>query len=106
MLNGLASAEILAGPPPVHNDKEWTEAARRSARQLGLNVIVPTVSPASEDFSFYQQQVPGVFLFVGTSGSKEWHHPAFELDEAALPDASALLAELAIRALGMLNASD
>lgn len=94
-----ADIQMLAGPPPVHNDKEWTEAARRSARQLGLNVIVPTVSPASEDFSFYQQQVAGVFLFVGTSGPQEWHHPAFDVDEEALGHTAALLAETAQSAM-------
>jgi len=94
------------GPPPVVNDPKLTRLAKESAFSLGLNVASGVTSPASEDFSFYQQKVPGVFLFVGTSGSREWHHPAFELDEAALPDASALLAELAIRALGTLNAPD
>jgi len=93
------------GPPPVVNDLQLTQLAKESAFSLGLNIASGVTSPASEDFSFYQQKVPGVFLFVGTSGSQEWHHPAFELDEAALPDASALLAELAIRALGTLNAS-
>lgn len=94
-----ASVRWSGGPPPVVNDAELTRLAEQSAAALGLTALGGVTSPASEDFSFYQRQVPGVFLFVGTSGRREWHHPAFELDEAALPDAAALLADLAERTL-------
>ncbi|KAF6582700.1 amidohydrolase, partial [Paenibacillus sp. EKM208P] len=43
--------------------------------------------------------IPGVFVFVGTAGSQEWHHPAFDLDERALPGTAKLLASLADSAL-------
>lgn len=36
---------------------------------------------------------------MGTSGTKEWHHPAFTLNEDALPVSAAFFAELAVRAL-------
>ncbi|OWA36629.1 hydrolase [Saccharibacillus sp. O16] len=94
-----ATVRWSGGPPPVVNDARLTRLAEQSAEALGLTVIGGITSPASEDFSFYQQQVPGVFLFVGTSGSQEWHHPSFDLDEAALPDTAALLADLAQRTL-------
>ncbi|MDO3409125.1 amidohydrolase [Saccharibacillus sp. CPCC 101409] len=94
-----ASVRWSGGPPPVVNDAELARLAEASAESLGLKAAAGITSPASEDFSFYQREVPGLFLFVGTSGSREWHHPAFELDEAALPDAAALLADAAVRAL-------
>jgi amidohydrolase len=40
-----------------------------------------------------------LFVFMGTSGSHEWHHPAFDVDEAALPLSAQFFAGLAERAL-------
>lgn len=41
---------------------------------------------AAEDFSFYQQQVPGVFFFLGTGHTPELHAPDFQFnDEEVLP---------------------
>ena len=44
---------------------------------------------ASEDFAFFQQQVPGVFLFLGVANQNEgWidyvHTPTFRPDETAI----------------------
>ncbi|PQZ57210.1 MULTISPECIES: M20 peptidase aminoacylase family protein [Bacillus] len=90
------------GPPAVHNDKVLTNLSVQIAEQMDLNVISPTPSMAGEDFSFYQQETPGSFVFMGTSGTHEWHHPAFTVDEKALPISAeyfALLAEGAIHQL-------
>ncbi|HZG82067.1 MAG TPA: M20/M25/M40 family metallo-hydrolase, partial [Brevibacillus sp.] len=70
---------------------------------LGLTAVEPAQSLAGEDFAYYQKKVPGLFLFVGTSGSREWHHPAFDLDERALPITAKYLAELAELALRSLS---
>lgn len=94
-----ASLRWIQGPPPVHNDKHWSELATAVAEQTGLNPIIPLPSSAGEDFAFYQKQVPGVFVFMGTSGSQEWHHSAFDLDEGALPISARYFAELAEQAL-------
>lgn len=41
---------------------------------------------AAEDFSFYQQRVPGVFFFLGVGNTPELHAPDFSFrDEAVLP---------------------
>ncbi|MES5893159.1 MULTISPECIES: M20 peptidase aminoacylase family protein [Bacillus cereus group] len=90
------------GPPAVQNDKVLTDLSVQVAEKMNLNVISPTPSMAGEDFSFYQQEVPGSFVFMGTSGAHEWHHPAFTVDEKALPISAeyfALLAEEAIHQL-------
>ena len=56
----------------------------------------------SEDFSFFQQRVPGLFFFLGvTPPSQDWrtaatnHSPLFQADEGALP--------VGMRALGHLT---
>ncbi|WP_435166041.1 amidohydrolase [Paenibacillus glycanilyticus] len=89
----------IEGPPPVHNDEGLAELAWREAERLELLPVNPVPSLAGEDFAAYQQQVPGLFVFVGTDGPQEWHHPAFDLDERALPVAADFLAGTAIRAL-------
>ncbi|WP_002146267.1 M20 peptidase aminoacylase family protein [Bacillus cereus] len=94
--------QFYPGPPAVQNDKVLTDFSVQIAEQMNLNVISPTPSMAGEDFSFYQQETPGSFVFMGTSGTHEWHHPAFTVDEKALPISAeyfALLAEEAIHQL-------
>jgi metal-dependent amidase/aminoacylase/carboxypeptidase family protein len=70
-----------------------------TAANLGYTSVKPVPSPAGEDFAFYQQAVPGLFVFTGTAGSREWHHPAFDLDEAALPVGAGFFSSLAVRVL-------
>ncbi|ACK92458.1 M20 peptidase aminoacylase family protein [Bacillus cereus] len=90
---------FYAGPPAVHNDTSLTNLSTQVAETMNLNIISPTPSMAGEDFSFYQQEIPGSFVFMGTSGTHEWHHPAFTLDERALPISAAYFALLAEKAL-------
>jgi amidohydrolase len=94
-----ARVKWVDGPPAVVNDKKWADTATRIGSKLGYQVIEPTPSPAGEDFSFYLQQTEGLFVFMGTSGPHEWHHPSFDLDEAALPIAASFFASLAAEAL-------
>ncbi|BFT74218.1 amidohydrolase [Paenibacillus sp. P36] len=91
-----ASLRWLQGPPSVHNDEALAEAAGKVAKRLGFEVTTPTPSPAGEDFAFYQQDIPGFFAFMGTSGPREWHHPAFDIDERALSVSALFFTELAV----------
>lgn len=75
----------------------------KSAEALGYRAVKPELSLAGEDFAFYQRVVPGLFVFIGTEGSQEWHHPAFNLDEQALPAAARFLADAAVRSLEYYN---
>ncbi|KYZ66748.1 M20 peptidase aminoacylase family protein [Bacillus sp. GZT] len=90
---------FYAGPPAVHNDTSLTNLSTQVAETMNLNIISPTPSMAGEDFSFYQQKIPGSFVFMGTSGTHEWHHPAFTVDERALPISAEYFALLAEKAL-------
>ncbi|TVY04254.1 amidohydrolase [Cohnella terricola] len=92
------------GPPPVINDSEWAARATLVASSVGLDPIEPAPSAAGEDFAFYLQETPGLFVFFGTSGPAEWHHPAFDVDEKALPLAADFFAALSVDALNQLNA--
>ncbi|MCM3134650.1 amidohydrolase [Paenibacillus polysaccharolyticus] len=99
-----ATVRWIQGPPAVVNDASLALDAEQVVSELGLNRVRPLPSPAGEDFSFYQKEVPGLFLFLGTSGPHEWHHPGFDVDEQALPIGAHLLAELAEQALKRLQA--
>ncbi|HDR7782422.1 MULTISPECIES: M20 peptidase aminoacylase family protein [Bacillus] len=90
---------FYAGPPAVQNDTSLTNLSSQVAEKMNLNIISPTPSMAGEDFSFYQQEIPGSFVFMGTSGTHEWHHPAFTIDEQALPISAEYFALLAEKAL-------
>ncbi|MGD6891138.1 M20 peptidase aminoacylase family protein [Bacillus mobilis] len=90
---------FYAGPPAVHNDTSLTNLSTQVAEKMNLNIISPIPSMAGEDFSFYQQEIPGSFVFMGTNGTHEWHHPAFTVDERALPISAEYFALLAEKAL-------
>ncbi|SFF11003.1 amidohydrolase [Paenibacillus algorifonticola] len=94
-----AAVRWIKGPPAVQNDAALVEAAVAAAHDALLNVIEPLPSSAGEDFAYYQKQVPGLFFFMGTAGPQEWHHPAFDVDEQALPLTAVYFANLASRYL-------
>lgn len=82
--------------PPVVNDGPFSEAVLLQATEL-LGREQTKVAPMmlGEDFSWYQQQVPGVFAFLGCRSPEQKecypnHHPCFTVDERALADAMAL----------------
>lgn len=100
-----AAVKWLEGPPAVDNDQHWADTAVQTAKELGYQVVSPTPSPAGEDFAFYLKETEGLFVFLGTSGQQEWHHPAFDVDESALPVAASFFAALADNALRKLAPS-
>lgn len=92
----------IEGPPPVTNDEALAQLGLEAAAAAGLEAVVPVPSPAGEDFAVYQREIPGLFVFMGTAGPQEWHHPAFTLDEAAIPVSIRFWTELADIALKQL----
>jgi len=89
----------------TYNDPALTQQVLPTLRDVaGANhvTLTPPITPA-EDFSRYQQRVPGVFFFLGitppgTDPSKAGpnHSPRFFVDEAALPTGVRALAHLAV----------
>ena len=51
-----------------------------------------------EDFAYYLKKVPGAFLFFGMGDGTQYphHHPGFDIDEKALPEATYLMTALAL----------
>jgi amidohydrolase len=98
-----ARFEYTLGYPAVVNDSGMVEFATRVARRvLGEDCLQP-FDPimGGEDFAYYLQKVPGAFLFLGAGDGRAFphHHPAFDIDEKALPSGVLLLASLALEFL-------
>lgn len=70
-----------AGYPPVRNDQALFEQARTALAELQ---VLDEPLMISEDFSFYQQQLPGLFLLLGTGTGIPLHADTFDFDESVL----------------------
>ncbi len=91
------------GYPAVMNDESMTNLVLEvAAKALGPDKIV-RIDPVmgGEDFAYYLQQVPGAFLFFGMGDGTRYphHHPGFDIDEKALPQAVLLLTSLVLEYL-------
>lgn len=92
------------GYPAVINDEDTTKQLLKAAgvfmKPDRIKMLKKPIM-AGEDFSFYQQQFPGTFFFLGT-GSDEadskwsWHHPRYNVDERAFKTGAAVMASLAL----------
>ncbi|CAN1286403.1 IAA-amino acid hydrolase ILR1-like 4 [Linum perenne] len=92
--------------PPTVNHKDLHNYFTTVASELlGGASKVTEMQPlmGSEDFSFYQETVPGYFFFLGMYDGKKklesGHSPYFEVNEDALPYGAALHASLAAQYL-------
>ncbi|MFD2701317.1 amidohydrolase [Paenibacillus shunpengii] len=94
-----ATVRWIEGPPPVNNDPILAKLGTAAAAAAEYMTVVPVPSPAGEDFAVYQQHIPGLFVFMGTSGLHEWHHPSFDLDEQSIPVSIGFFTALAELAL-------
>jgi amidohydrolase len=103
--NALAEVKIEKAVAPTVNDPALTErmapALKRALGEAGVKVQ-PRVMVA-EDFSYFQQQVPGLFYFVGItpkdqdmSAAPPNHSPRFYIDESGLLPGARSLAALAV----------
>lgn len=86
MFHVETSVEETMAYPAVCNDPALYKSALQHLS--GRRIVEPAPVMISEDFSFYQQAVPGLFAFLGT-GSPEHDEPLhsarFTFDEGVLP---------------------
>lgn len=86
-----ADVEINTMYPVTYNDPKLTEQMIGSLESLAGkdNIKITPAVTGAEDFSFYQEKVPGFFYFLGgmTKGKKPeeaapHHTPDFQIDES------------------------
>ena len=94
-----AALEWLAGPPALINTPEWADFALRHAADRGWQSREAEPMMGGEDFAVYLEQVPGVFVSIGSASNYGLHHPAFDPSEAAIAPAIDYFSTLAPRAL-------
>jgi amidohydrolase len=90
------------GAPSVNNDPALTGFVRETAQSLGFPVKPCASGMGGEDFSIYQEKIPGVFLFIGVGSPQAGHHPGFAANTGYLHRASELMAALGKGALNRL----
>ncbi len=80
----------------VDNDPGVAALVRRNVDEDRLRHLEPVMG--GEDFSAYQQAVPGCFFIVGAGGPDGFphHHSRFTIDEQALPVAHDVLVRTAL----------
>jgi amidohydrolase len=100
-----ADVQIETGYPVTINDERLTNRMLATLQRMAGAENVEETLPwtASEDFSKFEQKVPGEFVFLGvTPRTKDWHtaaanhSPLFEADEAAFPVGMRVMAGLAL----------
>jgi len=74
--------------PAVINNPRITALVERAAGQV-LGSVVSEATLGGEDMSFFLQQVPGCYFFLGSANpelglDKPHHHPCFDFDERAM----------------------
>jgi amidohydrolase len=88
-----AKVEITTGYPITYNDPALTGQIAPTLQRVGGsgNVRVVNAVLGAEDFSFFQQKVPGVFFWIGTRPKSQTpeeaasnHSPLFYVDESGL----------------------
>jgi amidohydrolase len=96
--------------PVTINDPALTRAARpvleRLAAEAGTGFIEPPKATGSEDFSFFQRVVPGLFFLLGVTPNDQDpktaapnHSPRFFVDEQALVVGVRAMARVAVGVL-------
>ena len=100
-----ADVEIERGNSVTRNDDALTRQMLPTLERVAGQGKVLELPPqtVAEDFSAYQERIPGLFLFLGvTPPDQDWktaasnHSPRFIADERALPVGVRALVELAV----------
>ncbi len=97
-----AELEYTRFVPPTINDEELTKQFIETAKGIigEERVQISPLIMVSEDFSYFQEKIPGVFFFLGcgnpAKGTDNPHHsPRFNVDDDALSTGVELLAGFA-----------
>ena len=86
-----ATVTIETGYPIVHNDPALTARAAPTLARVAEEVVIGNAVLGAEDFSFFQEKVPGLFYWLGTRPKNQTaeqaasnHSPLFYVDESGL----------------------
>jgi len=103
-LGGEYELTVREPYPATYNDPALSDLVRVCACEIvgEAHVLEAEPSMAGEDFGWMSSRIPGAYFKLGVEieGREiHYHQPTFDLDEAALPVGSAVLAASALRFL-------
>ena len=89
-------------PPTVNHPDQTLFAAEVAASLLGEQAVdrSPEPSMGGEDFAFMLEEVPGSYVWLGTGGEFDLHHPRYDFNDEALPMGASFWVELVEARLG------
>ena len=103
-LRGEAQFRHVRGAPAVLNDPSVAEVVAEVATCVVGSDNVITIPPpqVGDDATFFLREAPGCYFLVGCGNSRRGitashHSPQFDIDEDALPLATRVLTEAALR---------
>jgi len=99
-----ATVELESYAPVTYNDPELEALMAPALRRVGGDRVDANtrVTTTAEDFAYFQERVPGLFIFLGVTPEDQLedaapnHSPRFFADEAALPVGVRVMASLAV----------
>lgn len=91
-----AKVEWIAGPPAVYNDGKMAEKSIQAAKKQGFSVVPEESSMGGDDFSLFEEHVPGCYIKIGTGKGQFIHQPGFKVDKRVILPAALYLTELII----------
>lgn len=109
-----AAVDILPNYETTVNDRELTaQMAPVIHRAADGKVAEAPLAGASEDFSFFANEVPGLYVFLGVTPADQDpataapnHNPRFFVDESALVVGARTMASLAVNFLAQAENND
>ena len=86
------TVDKVFGYPAVINNPEIAAVVAEAGRETAGAEAVIEIGPSmgGEDFSYFMQKAPGMFLMLGggnpaTDAIYPHHHPKFDIDDSVLP---------------------
>lgn len=101
-LGGRAELDYTRGYPSVVNDQGLVQLAERALTRpdsLTELLLAERPAPTGEDFAYFAQAVPGLFLWLGAAESKDspgLHSPYFNFPEEILLNGIQAVSSIAI----------
>lgn len=92
-VGATAEVEIIPQTPVTYNDPALTDKMLPTLQAVAgpQNVILAKAVTGAEDFAFYQEKIPGLFIFVGgmpkgkdPATAAPHHTPDFYVDESGM----------------------
>ena len=92
---GTASVNYVRGYPILTNSPDQTEFAAEMARRVSGDCAEAPPIMWGEDFSYFLQEKPGAYIWMGIGPNASLHHPEYNFNDAAIPAGCSWFVEVA-----------